>query len=92
MSLSEIGQAIRAARKKQGHTLQTVASALGMGIATLSSLERGDLDDIGTRRLMRVTEYLGLQLVVRPANHGMTLEEAMQDAAGDFAAQGERPA
>ncbi|MBT2333111.1 helix-turn-helix transcriptional regulator [Variovorax paradoxus] len=89
MNLSEIGQAIRDARKKQGQTLQTVASALGMSIATLSRLERGDLDDIGARRLLRVAEYMGLQLVVRPAGHGMTLEEAMDDAAKDFAAQAE---
>jgi hypothetical protein len=60
-----------------------------MGIATLSRLERGDLDDIGSRRLLRVAEYLGLQLVVRPAGHGMTLEEAMEDAASDFADQSE---
>lgn len=86
MTLTEIGQAIRDARKQHGHTLQTVAAALGMGIATLSRLERGELDDIGTRRLMRVADYLGLQLVLRPASHGMTLEEAMQDAASDFAA------
>lgn len=92
MTLTEIGQAIRDARKAQGHTLQAVASALGMGIATLSRLERGDLDDIGARRLLRVAEYLNLQLVVRPAGHGMTLEEAMEDAARDFAAQAERPA
>jgi transcriptional regulator with XRE-family HTH domain len=89
MTLTEIGQALRGARKKQGHTLQTVAGALGMGIATLSRLERGDLDDIGSRRLLRVAEYLGLQLVVRPAGHGMTLEEAMEDAASDFADQSE---
>lgn len=90
MTLQEIGQALRAARKERGHTLQTVASALGMGIATLSRLERGDLDDIGARRLLRVADYLGLQLVVRPAGHGMTLDEAMQDAAMDFAAPAER--
>jgi transcriptional regulator with XRE-family HTH domain len=87
VTLSEIGQAIRDARKQRGHTLQTVADALGMGIATLSRLERGDLDDIGARRLLRVAEYLDLQLVVRPAGHGMTLEEAMKDAATDFAAR-----
>ena len=92
MTLSEMGQALRDARKKQGHTLKVVASALGMGIATLSRLERGDLDDIGARRLLRVAEFLDLQLVLRPANHGMTLEEAMQDAASDFAAQEERRA
>lgn len=87
MTLQEIGQAIRIARKARGHTLQAVATALGMGIATLSRLERGDLDDIGARRLLRVAEYLDLQLVVRPAGHGMTLDEAMEDAARDFASQ-----
>ncbi|CAN5384499.1 hypothetical protein BH10PSE18_BH10PSE18_44240 [soil metagenome] len=84
MTLSEIGQAIRDARKQRGYTLQAVATALGMGIATLSRLERGALDDIGARRLMRVAAYLDLQLVVRPAGHGMTLEEALEDAASDF--------
>jgi transcriptional regulator with XRE-family HTH domain len=80
MTLSEIGIEIRQARKQRGLTLQAVASDLGMGIATLSRLERGDLDDIGMRRLLRVIEYLGLQLVLRPAGFGMTLDEAMKDA------------
>jgi transcriptional regulator with XRE-family HTH domain len=91
MTLQEIGQAIRITRKARGHTLQTVATALGMGIATLSRLERGDLDDIGARRLLRVVEYLDLQLVVRPAGHGMTLDEALEDAARDFASQTQDP-
>jgi transcriptional regulator with XRE-family HTH domain len=88
MTLTEIGQALRAARKQRGFTLQKVADDLGMSIATISRLERGDLDDIGVRRLMRVAEYVGMQLLVRPAGFGMTLEEAMQEADSDFLSQG----
>lgn len=88
MTLTEIGQALRTARKQRGLTLQKVADDLGMGIATISRLERGDLDDIGARRLLRVAEYVGLQVLVRPAGFGMTLDEAMEEAESDFLREG----
>jgi transcriptional regulator with XRE-family HTH domain len=93
MTLTEIGQALRAARKQRGYTLQKVADDLGMSIATISRLERGDLDDIGVRRLLRVADYVDMQLVVRPAGFGMTLEDALADADKDFQneAAGPRP-
>jgi len=93
MTLTEIGQALRAARKQRGYTLQKVADDLGMSIATISRLERGDLDDIGVRRLLRVADYVGMQLLVRPAGFGMTLEDALADADKDFRneAAGPRP-
>ena len=91
MDLAEIGQALRTARKQRGLTLQKVADDLGMSIATISRLERGNLDDIGVRRLLRVAEYVGLQVLVRPAGFGMTLDEAIKDADRDFLAQGKGP-
>lgn len=91
MDLTEIGQALRVARKQRGLTLQKVADDLGMSIATISRLERGNLDDIGVRRLLRVAEYVGLQLLVRPAGFGMTLDEAMEEADRDFLAEGKGP-
>ncbi|TAL65729.1 MAG: helix-turn-helix domain-containing protein [Burkholderiaceae bacterium] len=84
MNLAEIGLAVRDARRSKGLTLQVVAKDLGMGIATLSRLERGDLDGIGARSLLRVVEYVGLQLVTRQQGHGMTLSEAQEDAASMF--------
>ena len=93
MTLLEIGQALRQARKARKMTLQHVADALGMGIATLSRLERGELEDISAGRLLRVADYVGMQRVVRPAGFGMTLDEAMADADGELAVakQQERP-
>ncbi len=93
MTLTEIGQALRDARKLRRLTLQKVADDLGMSIATISRLERGALDDIGVRRLLRVAEYVGLQLLVRPVGFGMSLDEAMEESDRDFLAEAriERP-
>ena len=91
MNLTEIGQALRTARKQRGLTMQTVADDLGMSIATISRLERGDLADIGVRRVLRVAEYVGMQVLVRPAGFGMALEEAMEDAKRDLLAEGKVP-
>ena len=91
MTLQEIGNALRGARKQRGLTLQKVADDLGMGIATISRLERGDLNDIGLSRLLRVAEYVGLELIVRPAGFGMTLEEAMHEADQDYAREQRGP-
>lgn len=79
MSLKDIGQSIRDARKTKGDSLQKVADALGMSINTLSLLERGDVEELGVRKMLRVMNYVGLDLVARPRGFGMTLEDALSE-------------
>lgn len=64
----EIGAIIKARRIKEGVSLEDLAALTGVGINTLSRLERG----VGNTRLnvlLTVTNALGLRLSVSPKNN-----------------------
>ncbi|MBR2126794.1 MAG: helix-turn-helix domain-containing protein [Akkermansia sp.] len=63
MKQEEIGAIIKARRIKEGVSLEDLAALTGVGINTLSRLERG----VGNTRLnvlLTVTNALGLRLTV----------------------------
>ena len=63
----DIGQAIRAARKRQGLTLAQCAAANGVSMRFLSELERGKPGaSIGAA--LKIARSLGLQLIVEEAS------------------------
>ena len=64
----EIGAIIKARRIKEGVSLEDLAALTGVGINTLSRLERG----VGNTRLnvlLTITNALGLRLTVSPKNN-----------------------
>lgn len=73
--LFEIGEHIRTERKLRKLTQEKMARALGMSRATISQIESGTVQEIGVRKLMRMLEYLGLELRVRPSGAPPTLDE-----------------
>jgi transcriptional regulator with XRE-family HTH domain len=73
--LIEIGEQIRKARKARQLTQGEIASALGMSRTTIGQIETGAIREIGVRKLIRILEFLGLELRVRPAGRPPTLEE-----------------
>ena len=62
---SEIGAAIRARRVKEHVTLEEMAALTGIGINTLSRLERG-VGNTQLNVLLKVLETLGLELSLLP--------------------------
>jgi len=77
--LFEIGRQIRDARKGRKITQTELASAVGMSRTTIGQIENGTVQDIGVRKLIRVLEFLGLELRVRPAGSPPTLEELREE-------------
>jgi transcriptional regulator with XRE-family HTH domain len=75
----ELGQTIRKARKEKRLTQAELAAAAGIARMTLSQIENGTIQDIGIRKVMRLLEYLGLELAVRPAGAPPTLEELRKE-------------
>lgn len=73
--LFEIGDKIRGERKRRKITQSQLAKDLGMSRTTISQIEAGIVQDIGVRKLIRVLEYLSLELRVRPAGMPPTLDE-----------------
>ena len=75
----EIGKQIRLARKGRQLTQADLASALGMSRTTIGQIEKGNIQDIGIRKVIRLLEFLELELRVRPLGKPPTLEELQEE-------------
>ena len=73
--LFEIGKDIREARKNRKITQAELAKRLGMSRTTIGKIEKGTVQEIGIRKIIRMLDFLGLELNVRPAGRPPTLEE-----------------
>lgn len=73
--LFTIGQELRNERKRRKISQEKMARDLGMSRSTISQIESGTVQDIGVRKLIRMLEYLGLELRVRQAGMPPTLDE-----------------
>ncbi|MGE0156180.1 MAG: helix-turn-helix domain-containing protein [Geobacter sp.] len=73
--LFEIGDDIRKERKRRKISQEKLAKDLAMSRTTISQIESGTVQEIGVRKLIRVLEYLDLELRVRPAGMPPTLDE-----------------
>ena len=69
-----LGQQLRAARYARKMTLRELAERSGVHFVTLSRFENGSTD-LGARRLNRVAQALGLEVVLRPTSRGYTLDD-----------------
>lgn len=77
--LFEIGDHIRKERRLRKISQETLARDLGMSRATISQIESGIVQDIGVRKLIRILDYLGLELRVRPAGAPPTLDALREE-------------
>lgn len=50
-----------------------------MSRTTIGQIEKGTVQDVGVRKLIRLLEFLGLELRVRPAGTPPTLEELREE-------------
>ncbi|MGE5842238.1 MAG: helix-turn-helix domain-containing protein, partial [Deltaproteobacteria bacterium] len=55
--LFDIGRQIRLARKSRKVTQAELGKALGMSRTTIGQIEKGTVQDIGVRKLIRLLEY-----------------------------------
>lgn len=74
-----LGKHIRDGRKRLKMSQAELAHKTGLSRTSLSQLENGDISDIGIRKVMRILEYLGLELAVRPAGAPPTLDELQEE-------------
>ena len=77
--LFEIGKEIRTERKRRKISQEKIADDLAMSRSTISQIESGTVPEIGVRKLIRILEYLGLELRVRPAGMPPTLDELREE-------------
>ncbi len=72
-SPEQLPQLLQSFRKTAGLTQAQVALQLGVTQQTLSAMERR-ADKVSAERLMRLLSILGVELVLRQADHGEALQ------------------
>ena len=77
--LFKIGEVIRKERKRRKISQEKLAYDLEMSRTTISQIESGTIQEIGVRKLIRILEYLNLELRVRPAGMPPTLDELREE-------------
>jgi len=75
MELEELGRQIASVRRERRISQDELAHACGLSRQTISGLERGELTDLGLRKLERLLEALDLDLAIRPRHHPVTLDD-----------------
>ena len=82
MSMTEIGLAIRDARKQRKLTQQQLGALLGMSRATISGIETGRIAEVGIRKVVALCAVLDLEITVGKRRPYPTLQELRQQRRG----------
>ena len=78
-TLAELGQALAERRKALGLKQGLVAKKSGLSQALLSRLEKGQLSEFGSRKLLSLLAVLGLELAFTELKMTGTLDELRRE-------------
>jgi HTH-type transcriptional regulator / antitoxin HipB len=81
-TLTELGQALAERRKALGLKQGMVAERSGLSQALLSRLEKGQLTEFGSRKLLAVLAVLGMELTFTEIGTAGTLDELRRERGG----------
>jgi HTH-type transcriptional regulator / antitoxin HipB len=81
-TLQELGQALSERRKALGLKQGQVAEQSGLSQALLSRLERGQLAEFGSRKLLALLAVLGMELAFTEVGTAGTLDELRRERGG----------
>ncbi len=80
--LFKLGNQIREERKRRKLSQAYIADLFGMSRTTIGQIENGIVPEVGIRKVVRILEYFGLELVVRKSGPP-TLEEIQEENRSD---------
>ncbi|MEA3465344.1 MAG: helix-turn-helix domain-containing protein [Thermodesulfobacteriota bacterium] len=80
--LFELGKQIRQERKHLNLSQADFAKLFGMSRTTIGQIENGTVPEVGIRKIIRILEYFGLELIVRKSGPP-TLEEIQAENRSD---------
>ncbi len=77
MDFSELGQAISKIRKDKKISQQQLSNDLHISRATISSFENARSVDIGLRKVLQITDYLGFKIELKEKSNFPIFEELL---------------
>jgi HTH-type transcriptional regulator / antitoxin HipB len=81
-TLEEVGHTVAATRRTLGLKQKDVAAQAGIAPESLLRLERGQVAEFGSRKLLAVLAVLGLELTFKKAGTSGTLDELRIERGG----------
>ncbi len=81
-TLQELGEAVSASRKAQGLRQKDVAARAGISPEALLRLERGQVAEFGSRKLLAVLAVLGMEINFAALDKSGTLDELRLERQG----------
>lgn len=79
MNFSDLGRELRRRRVEQGISQQLMADHLAISRATINALETGRAGDVGVKKVMKMADYLGVELCFRDKSPFPTFEELLNE-------------
>ena len=77
MDFQTLGHELRRLRISRGISQQQMAEHLAISRPTLNALENGRSGDIGIKKVMKIADYLGMELCLREKSPFPTFEELL---------------
>ena len=81
-TLQELGEAVSASRKAQGLRQKDVAARAGISPEALLRLERGQVAEFGSRKLLAVLAVLGMEINFTALGKSGSLDELRLERQG----------
>jgi HTH-type transcriptional regulator / antitoxin HipB len=79
MEIQSIGKAVSLARKQRKLTQTQLAQSIGMSRSTISGIENGSIAEIGIRKILKICDFLGLELKVEAKTSRPTLQQLVRE-------------
>jgi HTH-type transcriptional regulator / antitoxin HipB len=79
MDIHSIGNAVALTRKQRKLTQTQLADSLGMSRSTISGIENGTVSEIGIRKILKICDFLGLELKIERKSARPTLQQLIQE-------------
>jgi transcriptional regulator with XRE-family HTH domain len=75
LDFKAIGKQVEQHRKAQHISQEQMASELNISRATISAFENGKSADLGLKKAIKIINYLGYELTLKPSSPFPTFEE-----------------
>jgi transcriptional regulator with XRE-family HTH domain len=75
MDYQALGRQLAELRRAQHVSQQQLADEIGVSRATINAFEKGRSGDVGLRKVLKIIDYFGYEVNIKPKSSFPTLDE-----------------